>query len=108
MSEDLKPCPFCGGKAQECDDGCIIECSICKIRTHPWESVSCVDDWNQRDEPLGNPDELIDSVFQRCQNQLTTIRNTTIPSEYYDTTSFRNGYCKALEWVLSLKREGKE
>lgn len=57
---ELKPCPFCGGKAMmwlskhDGKFGRVIECNKCHIRvSFPWASIDAqaIDDWNRRAEP---------------------------------------------------------
>jgi Lar family restriction alleviation protein len=57
MVEELKPCPFCGGYAEETikeDDAGhqinVIECSECKVYSTFGESGSCLirEAWNKR------------------------------------------------------------
>lgn len=54
MSEELKPCPFCGGKATMSDDAPFqVECGACGCRS----GMGCVSaagaahDWNTRPAP---------------------------------------------------------
>lgn len=64
MAEDLKPCPFCGGKASRTDiddsidatpddenfGGSFIECDECGActRVHFDRKENLVDSWNRR------------------------------------------------------------
>ena len=43
MSEELKPCPFCGGEAE------IFESAICQIRCSNCNARSC---WNTKDKAI--------------------------------------------------------
>ena len=54
MCEELKPCPFCGGKAElmEVNKSCWVECCSCgamaNIRT---VSQLAINKWNKRAQP---------------------------------------------------------
>lgn len=60
---ELKPCPFCGGKAKIfafSDGGICVKCLYCWCQTHTWSDYSiseaekesaferAVDSWNRR------------------------------------------------------------
>ena len=51
MKNDLKPCPFCGGKPyqNECDREYKIVCDKCRVRTDTYSlSRLAVEAWNRR------------------------------------------------------------
>lgn len=53
MREKLKPCPFCGGKAElwkgRLNDGYAIRCSMCKSRTKIYDNQEYASiAWNRR------------------------------------------------------------
>lgn len=61
MTEDLQPCPFCGGQAQlYVDDGVRVICSKCKCQTMILKDIqngggvvgnainSVIEKWNKR------------------------------------------------------------
>lgn len=66
MSEELKPCPFCGGKAQiqsnrswhylhvEHAENCIIEDHEPQYSASEGQYELMVQDWNQRFVPEGS------------------------------------------------------
>ena len=62
MSDKLKPCPFCGGRA--IIDGCdetlwIVICKECNASIGYKETKQdAIDAWNWRIEPTFTPDEL--------------------------------------------------
>ena len=48
---ELKPCPFCGGKATEryeCLNGVFVQCNECGVSTHVSSSVDAIETWNRR------------------------------------------------------------
>ena len=54
MSENLKPCPFCGGEARiiEAANGVLAECSNCYSSTGMcWSREQVTIDWNRRAKP---------------------------------------------------------
>ena len=65
MSEELKPCPFCGGEADIRTVGEIsyIECATCHCQTesvHYKEKNKIIEAWNKRPSPwhTGIPTEM--------------------------------------------------
>lgn len=51
MSENLKPCPFCGkDKASKQDCGCLIQCEWCKAELHRSDPEDAIAAWNTRAE----------------------------------------------------------
>lgn len=62
MSDKLKPCPFCGGKAiiDGCDDTLWITiCKKCNASIGYKETKQdAIDAWNRRIEPTFTPDEI--------------------------------------------------
>lgn len=62
VSEELKPCPFCGSPAELCENKthdffvrCTDTCCHARTRNHHENSVSAIDSWNERhyDRGLG-------------------------------------------------------
>ena len=60
MSEKLRNCPFCGGKARlneykDCEVWYEVRCDECAVRTEQYETVDeAVRVWNRRAEPDHN------------------------------------------------------
>lgn len=61
MSDELKPCPFCGGKA-EIISGVgffCVSCSSCCGETNLYNTEQdAIIAWNKRTQPTFTPDEL--------------------------------------------------
>ena len=60
MSEELKPCPFCGGYAEICDGSChnwLVYCTSCDVDIECDSHAKCVLAWNTRqpDKELALP-----------------------------------------------------
>ena len=51
---ELKPCPFCGGKAKEryaCLNGVFVQCNECRVSTYVFSSQDAATRaWNKRVE----------------------------------------------------------
>lgn len=63
MSDKLKSCPFCGGKAILSEDKRYdvhsVFCNECYIETSPQNTEQeAIDAWNKRVQPEFTPDEL--------------------------------------------------
>lgn len=53
MSEELKPCPFCGSNIIDLDYGYgeyYAQCADCKVIIYRTTSEEVVDAWNERSE----------------------------------------------------------
>lgn len=97
MTEDLKPCPFCGSPATlyefgdchpryvvYCDnDHCMFSGELLAI----YKENIAVEKWNTRVEPNELPEWL--------KNTIETEIDELVGTDFYD----------ALKWVLSLKKE---
>lgn len=79
---DLKPCPFCGGKAEYTDSDDLareaVECHDCSATTH---GSSAVENWNHRAEIAFKPKEWIE-VFR----ELEALRYEILP-EYQEAVA---------------------
>ncbi len=62
MSDELEPCPFCGGHAiiDGCDDTLwIVICKECNASIGYKETErEAIEEWNRRVQPTFTPDEL--------------------------------------------------
>lgn len=78
MNEELKPCPFCGGKAEthSCGtfeneklavifDGRVgVHCSVCHVATTPYENEEeAIEAWNRRSDD--EPTETLEDIQAR-------------------------------------------
>lgn len=86
MSDKLKPCPFCGGKAiiDGCDDTLwIVICKECNASIGYKETEQeAIDAWNSRVQPMFTPDEL-DAIRRnvsdwRAERELPEIEQSII------------------------------
>lgn len=65
MSEELKPCPFCGGEAHMPYYGDRVECRDCK------GSVMTIDAWNTRvDDRVSTPNPVVDHETGNMSDKL--------------------------------------
>ena len=81
----LKPCPFCGGKAElvhhECKINDIrIQCTQCNIKTGWWmgESVELIERWNNRVYP---PE--VQAAIERDKPKEPTIKASKFGQNYF-------------------------
>lgn len=101
MSDKLKPCPFCGGKAEFFEDEFFcrysVVCTECGARTYTYcVERDAMDAWNGRIEPTFTPDELDiirrnvsdwraerelskteQSIIDKCDDTLKGVRDDT-------------------------------
>lgn len=102
-AEPLKPCPFCNGNSRLWDDeeNYFIACDRCGSCGATRESeAEAIAAWNNRAEPLGNPEEL--PLWMK-----EIITEKLMPGSRpwnYETRVIMD----TLEWVLSLNKPEKE
>ena len=86
MSDKLKPCPFCGGKAivSGCDDTLwSVICKKCAASIDYNETKQeAIEEWNRRVQPMFTPDEL-DAIRRnvsdwRAKRELSKIEQAII------------------------------
>ena len=87
MNFELKPCPFCGGKAEFFEDEFFcrysVVCTECGAGTDTYGvERDAMDAWNRRIEPTFTPDEL-DSIRRnvrdlRAERELSKIEQSII------------------------------
>lgn len=88
MNDELKPCPFCGGKAEFeyywWGESLTIKCTNCGASTDTYcYDNEAMDAWNKRAQPTFTPDELdgIRQMFE-CRyprpQQLSVFETTII------------------------------
>lgn len=118
MTEELKPCPFCGGNGKLIEshryDASVdstpphwkisCECIGCNgaainiWRQTPEDAITA---WNTRHEPYELPEWLIKEV----RAQIDAIIGIHFGGRYSNQKTLkRNGRIEALEWVLSLRK----
>ena len=67
MSDELKPCPFCGGKAEwrSGGPGCSwITCTSCPAETADGSIRRIRDVWNTRTNSIPSPEALIRAALE--------------------------------------------
>lgn len=88
MSDELKPCPFCGGEAEFeyywWQETVVIKCPKCGASSEPqFYENEAIEAWNKRAQPEFTPDELdaIRRMFE-CRyprpQQLSAFETTII------------------------------
>ena len=94
MSEELKPCPFCGGKSIM-NGYRFIFCSDCRaIIDHLCNQENGITAWNRRAEP----EELPEWVKTAIRIEIGGLIEHLGESGYAEHT------VDALNWVLSLRK----
>ena len=87
MSDEVKPCPFCGGEAffsERVEYGVKVVCKNCWNESKFYhDKIDAIIAWNSRIEPTFTPDELdaIRRMFEcRCPRpqQLSAFETTII------------------------------
>lgn len=86
MSE-LKPCPFCGGKASinyHGHNAHSIECNICHARTSITGGIErCVDEWNARSDVWINIEEQLPKIGQECLIEIPVCERFNVENGKY-------------------------
>lgn len=108
MSEELKPCPFCGDDPEIeliqsifGDSDWMIICPKCLIKMWDEDKATVIAAWNTRVEPDIFPQWAIEAIDKEI---------SSLWEEYAKTGITRLDACaRKLEWVLSLlKPENSE
>lgn len=88
MTEELLPCPFCGGEAKEMNEHSLIKfgCDKCDIKPHSYYQVSfpqwrddAIAEWNTRAQPKMQKVDLDDMLINQRRSPF-----------------FEQGYAKAI------------
>lgn len=76
--EELKPCPFCGAKANlirgEIGNGCWIECEECMVSTKVDSKDAVIKHWNEMrlaDNDRSDLDKDFADFIKRMQDEIT-------------------------------------
>lgn len=89
MNYELKPCPFCGGKAEFFEDEFFcrysVVCTECGAGTDTYGvERDAIDAWNRRVQPMFTPDELdaikemFEEHFSRKPNEGAIIEKCAV------------------------------
>lgn len=112
MTEELKPCPLCGGKAtvSSYSDETLfgVYCTSCTCRIaglHPYYNIdSAIKAWNTRTNTF--PDWLKKAIEDRISDRILSYSCFNSKSGAI-MSPIRWAINKELNWVLSLKPEDK-
>ena len=100
MTEDLKPCPFCGSENTSCD-GHFIQCSECHSSGpsfYPcFNHEFVIKAWNHRVES--------DTLIKTVQMRIAELEEQIEENCTYRSRELVDHEITALKWVLSLKKE---
>ena len=86
MSDELKPCPFCGGEAffhEIVEYGVKVVCKNCWNESKFYhDKIDAIEAWNKRTQPEFTPDEL-DAIRRnvcdwRAERELSKIEQAII------------------------------
>ena len=90
MTEELKPCPFCGGKAQLVDEDTgdmktyYVLCDRC-VQTYPFsQKERAIEYWNRRQEMIATWEPTDEEYQWKCSNCYETF-DYDYPSSIYSS-----------------------
>lgn len=109
MSEQLKKCPFCGGKPTESHDkdGYLdtIGCVNCRFWLNSDEHFGVVNVWNTRSSPPAPKLEEIDIMIDEAIGALKCIRHEVNHGLKLSVRSQNLGY-QALDKLMAFQQHG--
>jgi len=118
MTDELKPCPLCGSTSvylQPVDpddddlsydtEGWRVMCYACTCRVGYKKSIdNAITAWNNRVEPIGNPDEIPEWMRNKIESEINSLQNWVNDTMYPDNQYAGNLAIEKLQDVLLLKR----
>ena len=110
MSEELKPCPFCGCNEiignqyinRDMQDCYAIYCSNCDATIRGYTESETIAAWNTRHEPDELPEWFVDAIKNRINWWVNHI--VMKAPELREGIADGAGHIDALKWVLSLRK----
>jgi Lar family restriction alleviation protein len=92
MSDELKPCPFCGNKDIQrynyVNEKFRVTCRDCRNTTKDWDGVDdAIEKWNTRVDPSPKWTYCEDALPERYDDYLITLANQSVCRAAYSTFS---------------------
>lgn len=109
MTEQLKPCPFCGGKAQHIDAAAWSEvlCLECAASIEETEALDGHEAWNRRAQPAQAvpvlTDAEIDTAYEKARVDYQRSRFRVCGQQLTASDSFDWWFARAIEQAVRAK-----